>query len=306
MPGARECSRNRGDKGDVLGDVFADHTVSTGGCGHQLTVDVPKVDGESIDFQFAEVVDTSTGIAFDLNGPGEEFVDGKNVVEAEHPLGMLDRVKQRRLHAANRLRGAVLTLQLGEHPLEFFKTVHGSVVLFIGRDRRVFFVVRLAKLEDARRYLVAFGLRGLQLGNRVCICHPFSLLSPDDIREVPGCPWHVPQHPCNNKVRGNPRIVRQRNEVDCAVVLVSGAHNTHTLRSQRSCQRQPRNERNTESGAHECHHRGCVVRLMGDGRFEPGECTHRQQVAAAERASRNPLVGREVSHIDTLLPGERM
>ena len=130
--------RDRLHVGDVVGDILADDAVAARGRAHEHAVDVAQVDGEPVDFELAEVVDAAAGVALDLRGPGQEFVDREHVVEAEHPLGVRDGCEQGGLGAAaDGLGRAVLALQLGEQPLELLEPVHHPVVRLVGFERLV-------------------------------------------------------------------------------------------------------------------------------------------------------------------------
>src|SRR5690606_27047914 len=82
----------------------------------------------------------------------------------------------------DRLGRAVLTLQFGERVLELLKAAQHPVVLCVIDEHLVALVVRVAQLKDARRQVVSFGLRGLEVGG---LRHTDSLRAPADDQQVP-------------------------------------------------------------------------------------------------------------------------
>ena len=150
----------RGDVLHVVGDVLADDAVAAGRRADEHAVLVAEVHGEAVDLELAQVVHVPAGGAFDAGRPGEELLAAEHVVEAQHPLGVDDRVEQGRLGtAADRLGGRVLALQFGEQTLQLFEPVDHPVVDLVALQHRVALVVRLAQLEDATGQLIGFLFR---------------------------------------------------------------------------------------------------------------------------------------------------
>ncbi len=150
MPGSRQSGRNALHELDVLRDVLPHDPVAARGSARQPAVLVAEVDGETVDLEFAEVVDRTARVPLHPSRPGQKLVDTKDVVEAEHALRMLHGIKQARGTATHRLCGAVLPLQLGERPLEFLKPTHHRVVVGVADEFLVALVVGVAQFEDAR------------------------------------------------------------------------------------------------------------------------------------------------------------
>jgi hypothetical protein len=81
---------------DVGGDVFTRTPVAAGGGAHEHSALVDEVDGEPVDLQLAQVADArATDVALHPRRPGGDLLVGERVVEAEHPLEVLDRREQR-------------------------------------------------------------------------------------------------------------------------------------------------------------------------------------------------------------------
>ena len=163
-----ESRRDGGDRAHVLGHVFADHAVAAGGRADQHAVDVAEIQRKAVDLQLAQVVDAPPGVTFHLRGPGHELLATEDVIEAQHPLGVNDRVEQAALGStADRLGGAVLALQFGEQPLELFEAPHHAVVLVVADQQGIALVVGLAQFENPRRQFVGldFGAREVGAGS---------------------------------------------------------------------------------------------------------------------------------------------
>ena len=143
VTGPAQPVRDALDGLDVVGDVLARTPVTAGQGPGQPAVLVEQVDGEAVDLQLAEVVvRAGVGVTGGPRGPGGQLLGREAVVEAEHPLEVVDRLelgRERRPadQLGRALRGAqrrVLLLQLVEPP-------DHPVVVGIADRRRVAHVV---------------------------------------------------------------------------------------------------------------------------------------------------------------------
>ena len=111
---------------------------------------VRQVDGQPVDLRLAQVAHRTAGVALDPFGPAGQVVDVEHVVQAQHPLGVLDGGEQGGERPGDplggRLRGTqrrVLVLQPGQ-------LAHERVVLAVGDRRRVEDVVPVCVVVDLR------------------------------------------------------------------------------------------------------------------------------------------------------------
>ena len=149
--GAGEPVRDVLDRLDVVGDVLAGAAVAAGERPHQAAVLVEQVDGEAVDLQLAEVVEVgAVGVARDARRPGGQLLGAEAVVEAQHPLEVVDGTEVgREDRPADLLGRAVRCPQGGVGLLELAQPPDDRVVLGIADGRRVLDVVvelRLGRL----------------------------------------------------------------------------------------------------------------------------------------------------------------
>ena len=164
IPRTSQARRDPGDVGDVFGHILADHPIPARRRAHESSVLVPKVYGESVDLQLAEVIDPASGVALDLRRPRGELVEAEHVIEAEHALGVPHRVKEAGYATTNGLGRAVLTLEFGERSLQFIEPPQQEVVLGVADKLLVALVVRVAQVQDAHRQRINFRFRDAQRG----------------------------------------------------------------------------------------------------------------------------------------------
>ena len=128
MTVAGEPVRDAAQLTHVVGDVLADPSIAARRRRDEPAALVPERERQPVDLQLAQVVHRSARVALHLRRPGEELLVAEDVVQAQHPLGVLDRGEQRAGGRADRQRRRVLTLQLGMQPLDRLETVHPAVV----------------------------------------------------------------------------------------------------------------------------------------------------------------------------------
>lgn len=128
MPLPGEPFGDLGEPERVLGDDLAHPAVATGRGRCQHAVLVPQIDREAVDLQFGQPIDVPPGGGPRLLRPIAQLLDGEDVVEAEHPLGVLDRREPGRLGGTDHLCRRVLPLQLGVQAFELFQAPHPAVV----------------------------------------------------------------------------------------------------------------------------------------------------------------------------------
>src|SRR5690606_26295749 len=104
----------------------------------------------------------ATGRALSLGTPLAQLVGGEDVVEAEHPLRVLDGRQVARGRPPDVERRRVLPLQLWVQSLELLQTAHPGVVRRIVDQRGVAVVVGVARLLDACDELLRLGPRLLE------------------------------------------------------------------------------------------------------------------------------------------------
>ena len=89
MIAAGEQARNRLDGQHVGGDIFANLAVTAGGSLNQAAVLIAQADREPVDFRFTEVLHS---LAHSLR-PGAKLFKRERIVETQHRLEVLDRLK---------------------------------------------------------------------------------------------------------------------------------------------------------------------------------------------------------------------
>ena len=120
-----EHGRHAAQGADVHGHVLAGAAVAAGRGAHQPAALVDQVDGEPVDLGLAQPMDVgAVGIAHHPLGPGPQLVGAEHVVEAEHPLEMVDRGELGRERAADDLAGAVRGAQPRVLVLERLELAH--------------------------------------------------------------------------------------------------------------------------------------------------------------------------------------
>jgi hypothetical protein len=165
--GAGQPLRYLPDRADVGGHLLAGPAVAPGGRPDQPAVLVGEVDREAVDLGLAQVGHRAARVALDPLRPAGQVVQVEHVVQAEHPLGVLDRGEQRRIRPTHplgrRLRGAQRRIVL----LQLLQLAHHRVVLGVGDRRRVEDVVPVLIVVDLRAH------RGMPLqraGGRLRSC----------------------------------------------------------------------------------------------------------------------------------------
>ena len=139
---------DRVDELRVVGDVLADPAVAAGRERPHPAALVDDVHREAVDLELAEHRRHRAEVALDARGPRVELLEGERVVEAEHPLQVLDRREHSGGLAADRLGRRVLADQLGVRRLERLELAEEGVVLGVGQGRGVVDVVARARRLD--------------------------------------------------------------------------------------------------------------------------------------------------------------
>ena len=122
---------HRVDRLDVGGDVLAGAAVAAGERPDQPAVLVEQVDRQPVDLELAQQVGLLDAVAAEPGVPRLELLVGERVVEALHPLQVVDRGELGRDRAADLLGRRVRRAQLGELLLELLRA--GAAA---GRSRR--------------------------------------------------------------------------------------------------------------------------------------------------------------------------
>src|SRR5450756_1268072 len=149
MIGAGEHVRDALDGAHVERDVLTGSAVAAGCATRQTTVLVEQGDREAVDLELAQVVHRGRAeLAPHPRGPGRDVVGGEGVVQAEHPLDVVDRGELGRERPADRLRGRVRDAELGVRGLECLEVTHQLVVLAVRDGRGVAHVVRELVVPD--------------------------------------------------------------------------------------------------------------------------------------------------------------
>ena len=154
------------DGQDVVGDVLAGVAVPAGGGPDQFAVAVEEVDRQAVDLEFREPGGTGAAVAqlgdacLGLGDPGLEFLEGKDVLEAVHPLQMFDGGKGGGHFAAHLLGGRIVGHQFGVHCFDRFEAPEEFVELGVRNGRRVLLVVGKAVFADLFHQVLVFLAHG--------------------------------------------------------------------------------------------------------------------------------------------------
>jgi hypothetical protein len=141
--GALEAVRDALDRLDVVGDVLAGAPVAAGQGADQPAVLVQQVHREPVDLQLAEVV-VAVGVRVPRHpgGPGGQLLRAEAVVQAQHPLEVVDGLEVGGEHRTAHLLGRALgRAQRGVPLLEVAQPPNQRVVLPVADRRRVAHVV---------------------------------------------------------------------------------------------------------------------------------------------------------------------
>ena len=146
-----EPGRDTRDGARVEGDVLSRATVSTGEGTGESSLLVEQVDREAIDLEFTQVVAFgAAGLTLDAPGPRPHVVGIEGVVEAEHPLAVVDgRELGREDRPAHDLGGALRCAEGRVGVLERRQPSDDPVVLPIAEGGCVLDVI--GKLRRRRR-----------------------------------------------------------------------------------------------------------------------------------------------------------
>ena len=146
--GGREPVRHALDGLHVGRDVLPRRPVAAGQGTRQAAVLVEQVDREPVDLELAEQVGVRDALAAQPLVPGLELVGGEGVVQALHPLQVIDGRELRGDRAADLLGGRVGCPQLTELLLQLLQPAHPGVERGVVQRRVVEHVVAPARLLD--------------------------------------------------------------------------------------------------------------------------------------------------------------
>ena len=138
-----ELARNRRYGQNVLRDIFADHTIASGGSRNQLTSFVAQINGQAVDLEFAQKA-TRAGFAC----PSRKFFGREGVVEAHHALEVFYRRECLIRAAANGLGWAIASNQVGMSRFESLELMKHGVVLGVADKHRIAFVIGTPVVVD--------------------------------------------------------------------------------------------------------------------------------------------------------------
>ena len=134
--GGLQGARDLGDGADVVGDVLPGAAVAAGRGPDQAAVLVEQVDRQPVDLELAQVAHLDAAdVAPGPLGPGGDLLLAEGVVQAEHPLDVLDRREVGRVGAPDRLGRALRRPQLGVGVLQRLEVAEQPVVRRVA-DRR--------------------------------------------------------------------------------------------------------------------------------------------------------------------------
>nr|BFF27017.1 hypothetical protein GCM10025732_49820 [Glycomyces mayteni] len=186
-----EALGDGGDGADVRGDVFAGDAVAAGGGAGEAAVLVDEVDGEAVDLDLAEVA-LAGDLGGDAVGPGLDFFEAEDVLEAEHLL-QVDDGRERLGEGADDLGRRVGGLELGEGRLQVDEFVHELVELAVGDDR-LLGVVPAPVLGDLVGERLVPGAGALEVLVRVSRAHGPIVSAGSDVsrRSKPYASGHFP------------------------------------------------------------------------------------------------------------------
>ena len=186
VPAAGEALWDPLDGQGVGGDVLAGAAVATGRSRDQRTVLVAEVDREPVDLQLEQVADVPAELGGGVLAPLAQLVGGEDVVQALHPLGVVDRRQPRGCGPAHGAGGRVLGGQLRVRLLERPQLLLELVVLGVGHRGRVVLGVVHARLLDLGGELCDALLRGLVggAGSLLVRGHPHIVAHGCDIAQI--------------------------------------------------------------------------------------------------------------------------
>src|SRR5699024_1887069 len=105
---AAEALRDAVDLQRVYGDVLAGAAFAAGGRGDQLAVLVAEVDRQAFDLQLGEAAHRVAALRRGVGASFAQLLEGEDVVQALHPLGVVDRGQACGGRAAHGAGGRVL------------------------------------------------------------------------------------------------------------------------------------------------------------------------------------------------------
>ena len=149
MAVARELLGDARDEACVVGDELADAPVAARGRGGEDTALVSQADRETVDLELREPAHIAPRGSDGLLTPRDELVRGEDVIEAQHALGVCDRLETSVLGGSDRLRRRVLCPEHGVRGLDLLEPVHPRVVRRVVDARPIGSVIRLARVIDA-------------------------------------------------------------------------------------------------------------------------------------------------------------
>ena len=133
------------DRADVVGDVLTGAPVAAGRCPHEATPLVEQVDGQSVDLELTQVVVVRPGargyVTLHPRGPGRDLGRAESVVQAQHPLEVVDGGKVRGESRADLLGRAIGGPQLPVPVLQCVQLGNERVVLTVADGRRILDVI---------------------------------------------------------------------------------------------------------------------------------------------------------------------
>jgi hypothetical protein len=152
------------DRPHVGSHVFAGVPVAAGRAADQTALLIRQVDRQTVDLELADELDRAARVAHRPLGPGGQLVGVEDVVEREHPLGVLDLGELRRERAAHVLRGRIGGTQPRISRLERLELAIERVELGVGDDRRIELVIAVLMVANL---VGQFGVPGAGLGRRI-------------------------------------------------------------------------------------------------------------------------------------------
>ena len=181
--------RDRVDGLDVGRDVLAGDAVAAGERADQPALLVEQVDRQPVDLELAEQRRVLDAVARQPGVPGLELLVGERVVEALHPLQVVDGGELGRDRAADLLGRRVRRAQLGELLLELLEPAQPPVVVGVGQGGVVEHEVAPARLLDllGEPLVLARAPRGVAwLGSLMALILPVATDTSAHGRPIPG------------------------------------------------------------------------------------------------------------------------
>jgi hypothetical protein len=132
-----ELLRDVGHRAHVGRDVLPRRPVAAGGRAHQPSALVQQRDRQAVDLELAQVARAGATLALDPLGPGGQLVAGERVVQALHPLQVVDRREGGGEAAVDLLAGRVRRDQRRMRGLDRLELAHQLVVLAVADQRLV-------------------------------------------------------------------------------------------------------------------------------------------------------------------------